>query len=81
MNIKTDIEIAREANKLPVQEIGSNLGVPNEHLLPVREVRISAGAGFIVVGCGEFVTMPGLPRKPAAETIRVNANGEIERLF
>jgi formate--tetrahydrofolate ligase len=49
--------------------------------VPVREVRISAGAGFIVVVCGEIMTMPGLPRKPAAETIRVNADGEIEGLF
>ena len=51
------------------------------HVVPVREVRISAGAGFIVVVCGEIMTMPGLPRKPAAETICVNADGEIEGLF
>ena len=56
-------------------------GAPTGHVVPVREVRISAGAGFIVVVCGEIMTMPGLPRKPAAETIRVNANGEIEGLF
>ena len=56
-------------------------GAPTGHVVPVREVRISAGAGFIVVVCGEIMTMPGLPRKPAAETICVNANGEIEGLF
>jgi formate--tetrahydrofolate ligase len=50
-------------------------------VIPVREVRISAGAGFIVVVCGEIMTMPGLPRTPAAETICVNKNGEIEGLF
>jgi formate--tetrahydrofolate ligase len=56
-------------------------GAPTGHVVPVREVRISAGAGFIVVVCGEIMTMPGLPRKPAAETIYVNADGEIEGLF
>ena len=56
-------------------------GAPTGHVVPVREVRISAGAGFIVVVCGEIMTMPGLPRKPAAETIRLNADGEIEGLF
>ena len=49
--------------------------------MPVREVRISAGAGFIVVVCGEIMTMPGLPRVPAAETIHLNNFGEIEGLF
>jgi formate--tetrahydrofolate ligase len=56
-------------------------GAPIGHVVPVREVRISAGAGFIVVVCGEIMTMPGLPRKPAAETICLNADGEIEGLF
>src|SRR5210317_460992 len=56
-------------------------GAPTGHSVPVREVRISAGAGFIVVVCGEIMTMPGLPRKPAAETICLNADGEIEGLF
>ena len=56
-------------------------GAPTGHVVPVREVRISAGAGFIVVVCGEIMTMPGLPRKPAAETICVNVDGEIEGLF
>ncbi|MGR3513007.1 MAG: formate--tetrahydrofolate ligase [Paracoccaceae bacterium] len=56
-------------------------GAPTGHSLPVREVRLSAGAGFIVVVCGEIMTMPGLPRTPAAENIHLNADGEIEGLF
>ena len=56
-------------------------GAPTEHVIPVREVRISAGAGFIVAVCGEIMTMPGLPRHPAAETICINDKGEIEGLF
>ena len=57
------------------------LGAPTGHVLPVREVRLSAGAGFVVAICGEIMTMPGLPRIPAAETIRLDAQGEIEGLF
>ena len=56
-------------------------GAPTGHVIPVREVRISAGAGFIVAVCGEIMTMPGLPRHPAAETICMNENGEIDGLF
>ncbi len=56
-------------------------GAPTGHSVPVREVRLSAGAGFIVVVCGEIMTMPGLPRNPAAETICLNDAGEIEGLF
>lgn len=56
-------------------------GAPTGHSVPIREVRLSAGAGFIVVICGEIMTMPGLPRKPAAESIHLNAKGEIEGLF
>ncbi len=56
-------------------------GAPTGHSVPVREVRLSAGAGFIVVICGEIMTMPGLPRRPSAETIRLNEAGEIEGLF
>ncbi|MFY9238518.1 MAG: formate--tetrahydrofolate ligase [Roseovarius sp.] len=56
-------------------------GAPTGHSVPVREVRLSAGAGFVVVVCGEIMTMPGLPRTPAAETICLNAAGEIEGLF
>ena len=56
-------------------------GAPTGHSVPVREVRISAGAGFIVVVTGEIMTMPGLPRKPASESIKLNADGLIEGLF
>ncbi len=56
-------------------------GAPTGHSLPVREVRLSAGAGFIVVICGEIMTMPGLPRVPAAEQIMLNEAGDIEGLF
>ncbi len=56
-------------------------GAPTGHTLPVREVRLSAGAGFVVVICGEIMTMPGLPRKPSAESIRINEEGLIEGLF
>jgi formate--tetrahydrofolate ligase len=56
-------------------------GAPTGHSVPVREVRLSAGAGFVVAICGEIMTMPGLPKVPAAETIRLNAAGEVEGLF
>ncbi|HEU0223233.1 MAG TPA: formate--tetrahydrofolate ligase [Paracoccaceae bacterium] len=56
-------------------------GAPTGFTIPVREVRLSAGAGFVVAICGEIMTMPGLPRQPAAETIRLNAAGRIEGLF
>ncbi|KGL02795.1 formate--tetrahydrofolate ligase [Thalassobacter sp. 16PALIMAR09] len=56
-------------------------GAPTGHSIPVREVRLSAGAGFIVVVCGEIMTMPGLPRKPSAEAIHLNDAGQIEGLF
>jgi formate--tetrahydrofolate ligase len=56
-------------------------GAPTGHSVPIREVRLSAGAGFIVVICGAIMTMPGLPRKPAAEQIHINDAGEIDGLF
>ncbi len=56
-------------------------GAPVGHSLPVREVRLSAGAGFVVVVCGEIMTMPGLPRVPSAEAIMLNDEGQIEGLF
>ncbi len=57
------------------------VGAPNGYTLPVREVRLSAGAGFIVVVCGAVMTMPGLPRVPAANSIKLNDAGQIEGLF
>ena len=56
-------------------------GAPTGHSVPVREVRLSAGAGFVVAVCGEIMTMPGLPRVPSAENIMLNADGQIEGLF
>ncbi len=56
-------------------------GAPSGHSVPVREVRLAAGAGFIVVICGEIMTMPGLPRVPAAEAIGLDDDGLIEGLF
>ena len=56
-------------------------GAPTGHAVPVREVRLCAGAGFVVVICGEIMTMPGLPSKPASESIMLNKTGQIEGLF
>jgi formate--tetrahydrofolate ligase len=56
-------------------------GAPTDHVVPIREVRLSAGAGFLVVVCGEVMTMPGLPKAPSAEFIRLDENGEIDGLF
>ena len=56
-------------------------GAPTGHIVPVREVRLSAGAGFVVVICGEVMTMPGLPKVPSSEKIFLNEKGQIEGLF
>ena len=57
------------------------LGAPEGHVVPLREVRLAAGAGFVVAICGQIMTMPGLPRHPAAETIGLNDMGQVEGLF
>ncbi len=57
------------------------LGAPSGHVVPIREIRLAAGAEFVVVVCGAIMTMPGLPRVPAANAIRVNEDGVIEGLF
>ena len=57
------------------------MGAPKGHEVPIREVRLSAGAEFIVVVCGEIMTMPGLPRVPSAEAIGLDENKEIKGLF
>ena len=57
------------------------LGAPKGHTVGIREVRLAAGAGFVVVVCGAIMTMPGLPKHPAAGEIRVNAEGQIDGLF
>jgi len=56
-------------------------GAPSGHTLPIRDIRLSSGAGFVVVICGAIMTMPGLPRVPAADSIKLNKKGEIEGLF
>lgn len=56
-------------------------GAPVDHVVPIREVRLSAGAGFVVAICGEIMTMPGLPRAPSSEKIFLNEQGQIEGLF
>ena len=56
-------------------------GAPSGHVLPIREIRLSSGAEFIVVICGAIMTMPGLPRVPAADSIKLNSKGETEGLF
>jgi formate--tetrahydrofolate ligase len=57
------------------------LGAPEGHVLPVTEARLSAGAGFVAVLCGEVLTMPGLPRTPSAESITLDDDGRIQGLF
>ena len=56
-------------------------GAPTGHTVPVREVRLAAGAGFVVAICGEIMTMPGLPKVPSSEKIFLNEKGQIEGLF
>ena len=56
-------------------------GAPTGHIVPIRELRLSAGAEFVVVVTGEIMTMPGLPRVPAAESIHIDDNGQIQGLF
>ena len=59
----------------------TRMGAPDDHIVPIRDVRLSAGAGFIVALCGEIMTMPGLSREPAAHRIHVNKDGLIDGLF
>ena len=56
-------------------------GAPSDHTLSVREIRLSSGAEFLVVVCGSIMTMPGLPKFPAADNIKLNKKGDIEGLF
>jgi formate--tetrahydrofolate ligase len=55
-------------------------GAPSNHVVPIREIRLAGGAEFLVVICGDIMTMPGLPRRPAAANIRLDAEGRIEGL-
>ena len=59
----------------------TRLGAPENHIVPVREVRLCSGAGFIVVICGDIMTMPGLPRVPAAHSIHLDEESRIQGLF
>ena len=59
----------------------SLMGAPINHEVPIREVRLSAGAEFIVAVCGDIMTMPGLPRVPSADNIHLNDDGLVEGLF
>ena len=59
----------------------TKMGAPQGHEVEVHEVRLSAGAGFVVAVCGDIMTMPGLPKVPSAETIYLNETGQIEGLF
>ncbi|MFN0043430.1 MAG: formate--tetrahydrofolate ligase, partial [Alphaproteobacteria bacterium] len=56
-------------------------GAPSDHIVNLREVRLSAGAEFVVAICGEVMTMPGLPKVPAANSITINERGQIDGLF
>jgi len=56
-------------------------GAPSDHVVPIREVRLAAGAGFVVVICGDIMTMPGLPKSPAAERIGIDEYGQTAGLF
>ena len=56
------------------------LGAPQDHVVEIRDVRLAAGAGFVVAICGDIMTMPGLPRTPAAERIGLDALGQITGL-
>ena len=56
-------------------------GAPSGHLISIREIRLAAGAEFLVVVCGDIMTMPGLPSRPAAETIGLDEKGQITGLF
>ena len=58
-----------------------NKGAPSNHEISIREVRLSSGAEFVVVVCGSIMTMPGLPKVPAADNIKLNKDGQIEGLF
>jgi formate--tetrahydrofolate ligase len=56
-------------------------GAPSNHVVPIRELRLAGGAEFLVVICGDVMTMPGLPRVPSANRMRLNEQGDIEGLF
>ena len=89
-SIKEIEALGEEFAKLPVcmaktqyslSDDATKLGRPTGYQLTVREIKLSAGAGFVVVLTGDIMTMPGLPKVPAAEKIDVDENGKITGLF
>jgi formate--tetrahydrofolate ligase len=76
-----DLPVCIAKTQYSLSATASRRGAPTGHVLPIREVRLSAGAGFVVAVCGQIMTMPGLPASPAAERIDVDADGEIVGLF
>ena len=77
--------VAEKIQQFALHEIDLSAGAVLEkdcvYVVPIREIKLSAGAEFLVVICGEIMTMPGLPKVPAANTIRLNDRGEVEGLF
>ena len=76
-----DVPVCIAKTQYVFSAIPMQCGPPSRSCAAVRELRLSAGAGFVVAVCGEIMTMPGLPRRPAAESIGLNAAGEIDGLF
>jgi formate--tetrahydrofolate ligase len=76
-----DLPVCIAKTQYSLSGTASRRGAPTGHVLPLREVRLAAGAGFVVAVCGQIMTMPGLPASPAAERIDVDADGEIVGLF
>ncbi|MEM7406689.1 MAG: formate--tetrahydrofolate ligase [Pseudomonadota bacterium] len=76
-----DLPVCMAKTQYSFSTDASAVGAPSGFTLPVREARLSAGAGFVVAICGEIMTMPGLPRVPAANSIRLNEGGQVEGLF
>ena len=78
---KSDLPICIAKTQYSLSDDPSRLGRPSGFTLNVKEIRLSAGAGFIVVLTGDIMTMPGLPKAPAAYKIDVDADGRIRGLF
>jgi formate--tetrahydrofolate ligase len=76
-----DVPVCMAKTQMSFTADPTKLGAPDGHELNVRDVRMAAGAGFLVAICGDIMTMPGLPKVPAANTITVNDKGQIEGLF
>jgi formate--tetrahydrofolate ligase len=76
-----DLPVCMAKTQYSFSTDASAVGAPSGFTLPIREARLSAGAGFVVAICGEIMTMPGLPKVPAANSIRLNGEGNVEGLF